>query len=139
VLGEELALGLVLGELGLELGEADDAGDALAQGLGELVRGDEVLVGALGVGRDETDGGRLVLVEGVRQADLAGLQARLVDDVALGRQRQPDGRLLGGLLAALVVEEVALGRLLGLLLGCLLDVCDERLGGFQGLGMIFRG
>lgn len=37
VLGEELALGVVLAVLGLELAKVDDAGDALAQLRGELV------------------------------------------------------------------------------------------------------
>lgn len=60
VLGEELALGLVLAELGLDLREVDDTGDTIAQLGGELVAVDNVLVGALGVGGDEADGGGLV-------------------------------------------------------------------------------
>lgn len=91
VLGEELALGLVLAVLCLELGDVDDAGHLLAQLGGEVVRGDNVLVGALGVGGDEADGGLGRGVEAVRQRDLAGLQASLVGNVSLGGEREPDG------------------------------------------------
>ena len=99
VLGEELALGVELAELGLELAKVDDAGDALAQVGGEALVGYNVLVGALRVGDDEADLGRLVGVERVRERDLAGLQAGLVGDVALGAQGEPDGRLCDILLA----------------------------------------
>ena len=133
MLGEELALGVVLAELGLELGEADDAGDALAQVGGESLVVEEVLVGALGVGRDEADGDGLVRVERVRQGDLAGLEAGLVRDVALGGQGEPDGRLVDVGLALGVVEDVLLGGLVRLLLGGLFDVREQGLGGFEGL------
>jgi hypothetical protein len=106
VLGEELALGLVLAVLCLELGDVDDAGDLFAQLGGEVVRGDDVLVGALGVSRDEADGGLLGGVEAVREGDLAGLEASLVGDVSLGGQGEPDD-LVG--VAFGVFEEVALG------------------------------
>lgn len=123
MLGEELALGVVLGELGLELGDVDDAADALAQGLGKFGRGDNVLVRALGVGGDEADGQVLVGVERVRQRDLAGLQLGLVGNVALGRQRQPDGGLGGETaLVVLIGEQIALRGRLGGFLGGLLDV-----------------
>jgi hypothetical protein len=130
VLGKELALGLVLAKLGLDVGKVDDTGDALAQLSGELVRGDNVLVGALGVRGDEADGGRLVRVERVRQGDLAGLQAGLVGNVALGGQVEPDGLGRG---LGIVLEQVALGRLAGLLLRGLLDVREEGLGRLEGL------
>ncbi len=123
VLGVQLALGVVLGELGLEVGDVDDAADALAQGLGEGGRGDNVLVGALRVGGDEADGQVLVRVERVRQRNLAGLQAGLVGNVALGGQRQPDGRLGGeAFLVVFIGEQVALVGGLGGFLGGLLDV-----------------
>jgi hypothetical protein len=111
--------------------EVDDTGDALLQLSGELLRGDNILVSTLGVRGDQADGGRLVRVDGVRQGDLAGLQAGLVGDVTLGGEGQPDG--LGDRLLV-ILEQVALGRLVGLLLRSLLDVCEQRLGRLQGLG-----
>lgn len=125
VLGKELPLGLVLRKLGLELGDVDDAPDALAQARGELVRGYNVLVCALRVGGDEADGNVLACVERVRQRDLAWLEACLVGDVALGCQRQPDGRLVGETFVGVVFiifEEVALGGCFRGFLGGFLDV-----------------
>lgn len=133
MLGVELSLCLVLRELGLELAEVDDSGDALGQRGGEVLGGNNVLVGALRVGRQEADGGGLVGVERVRQDDLAGLEAGLVGDVALGGQVEPDG-LLNGLVV--VVEEVAFCGLGGLVLGQLVDVREEGLGGFEGLSSV---
>jgi len=66
----------------------------------------------------------------VRQRDLAGLQAGLVGDVALGGEGEPDGRVLG----LVVLEQVLLGGLVGALLGRLLDVREQRLGRLEGLG-----
>jgi hypothetical protein len=66
----------------------------------------------------------------VRQRDLARLQAGLVGDVALGRERQPDCLFR---VAVVVFEKVALGRGLGLFLGGLFDVCEEGFGGFESL------
>ena len=145
VLGEELALGLVLAELGPQLGVIDDAGDAAAQGGGEFARRDDVLVGALRVRGDEADaqqGGVVDAGQRVRQGDLAGLQAGLVGDVALGGQGQPDGGVLQGVFDVVVVvalEEVALGGgVVCFLLGGLLDVCEQSFGGFEGLRRLGR-
>jgi len=74
VLAEQLALSLVLLELGLEVGEVDDASDLGPQLLRELV-GDGVLVPALGVGGDEADAQLFGGVEGVREGDLSWLEA----------------------------------------------------------------
>ena len=139
MLGEELALGLVLAELGPQLGVVDDAGDAAAQGGREVTGRDDVLVGALGVRGDEADaqqGGVVEAGQRVRQGDLAGLQAGLVGDVALGGEGQPDGGVLQGVLDVVVIvaEEAALGGgVVCFLLGGLLDVCEQCFGGFESL------
>lgn len=135
VLGVELALGLILLPLGLELADIDDAGDALAQRLGEVVGGDNVLVGALGVGGDEAYRGLLVRVERVREDDLAGLEAVGVGDVALRGEGQPDGG--AGEVVFGVGEEVLLAGLLRLGGRGLLDVGEQRLGCLQGLCCFF--
>lgn len=74
VLGEELALGLVLPEFGGQVLQVNDAGDALSQFLGEFIRGYDVLVVSLGVGDDQADGRLRVVVQGVGENDFARLQ-----------------------------------------------------------------
>ena len=134
MLGEELALRLILGELCLELGDINDSANLLAQLSGELLRGYNVLVGALGVGGDQTDGEGLVfVVESVRKLNLTGLQTSLVDNVALGGQSQPHGGIGGEFVVVIVGEEVLLGRLGFSLGGGLLDGAEESFGGFEGL------
>lgn len=87
---EKLALGLVCLELGLEMADVDDARDAVTQVLGELLRGDNVLVVALGVGDDDADGRLVIGVQGVGKDDLGGLQTVCVGDVLLGGESKPD-------------------------------------------------
>jgi len=129
VVGKELALGLVRLELCLDVCDVDNAGDALAQVLGELLRRDHVLVRSLRVGCDQADGGLLVGVQGVREDDLVGLETVRVVDVRLGGQGEPHWRLCNDCL--FIGEQVLLARRWG---GSgLLDVGDERFGGFQGL------
>ena len=134
MLREELALSLVARVLCLELGHINDASDALAERHRELVISNDVLVSSLGVGGDEADCALLVVVEGVWEADLAGLEASVVGDVTLSSEVEPDGGLAGQLLVVAVCEQVAL--VCGGLdfLGCFCDVGEQRLGSFQGLG-----
>lgn len=140
VLGGELALGLVLLKLGRQVLEVDDARYALAQGVGEGVVGDEVLVVALGIRDNKADGGLVAFaaLDWVWQRNLGWLQLLGVMDVALGRNGQPDGRLgeredLVVVIVVGYVENVLLGRVGGGLGGSLLDVCQESLGGLERL------
>lgn len=135
VLGRELALGLVLLVLGGQVLQVDDAGDALAQVLGEVIRGDDVLVVTLGLGDDQADGGLGVVVQRVGEDDLGGLQLLGVVDVSLGGDGQPDGGLGDGEGFVVVgdIEDVLFGGVGGVVLGRLLDVCQERFGRFQCL------
>lgn len=71
----QLALGFEALVFGLQLADADDAGDALAEVGGEGRVGDDVFEGALGVGDDEAEGGVWAGVEGVGEGDLAGFEA----------------------------------------------------------------
>ena len=72
-------------------------------------------------------------MQAVRQHNLARVQLGLVGNVALRRQRQPDGRL-GRVLLVVIGEQALLGRrVLRRLLGRLFDVRKQGLGGFEGL------
>ena len=137
VLAEQLALALEGRVLLLEFLNANDALDVLAEGGGEGRLGDHVLVLALRVGGDQANA-QSGLASGlgvdvrVRQDDLAGLQALLVDNVLLGGEDEPDGDILG--LVVVGVGEQALllfGGRLGLDIG--LDLFHEGLGSAQGL------
>lgn len=126
---EQLALGLVCLELGLEVGNVDDAGDAVAQVLGELFRSDNVLVVALRVGDDDADGRLVIGVQGVGEDDLGGLQTVGVGDVLLGGEGKPDRGLGNGRL--LIGEKVLGNGSRGG--GGLLDVGEEGLGSLGDL------
>jgi hypothetical protein len=72
------------------------------------------------------------------------LEAGLVDNVALGGESQPDGRLVGvfraqGGVGGGVVEEVAFLCVESLLVGRLFDVCEESFRGFEGLMLLSWG
>lgn len=130
---EQLALGLVCLEFGLEVADVDDAGDAVAQLLRELLGGDNVLVVALGVGDDDADGRLVIGVQGVGKDDLGGLQTVGVGDVLLGGESKPDRGLGDGRL--LIGEKVLGNGSRGG--GGLLDVGEEGLGGLGDL-LIWR-
>ena len=130
---EQLALGLVCLELGLEMGDVDDAGDAVAQVLRELLRSDNVLVVALGVGDNDADGGLVIGVQWVGKDNLGRLQTVGVGDVLLGGESKPDRGLGDG---RLLIGEEVLGNG-GRGGGGLLDVSEEGLGGFGDL-LIWR-
>jgi hypothetical protein len=67
----------------------------------------------------------------MRQRDLAGLETGGIPDVALRCERQPDGCL--GLGVVWVGQKILF--LAVAILGSLLDVGEECLGGFEDLGM----
>ena len=124
--------------LALELLNANDALNVLAEGSGEGRLGDQILVLALGVGSDQADAqGALSSGLGVdvrvRQDDLAGLQALLVDNVLLSGEHEPDGHVVVGIVAVGIGEQALLlvGSRLGRNVG--LDLAHESLGGLQSL------
>ena len=102
MLSKQLALRLVLVELGLDLCDTNDTGDASAELGGEGGRGDQVFVGALRIGSDEADGLCCSGVDGVWEADLSRLQALGVDDVLFGGQGEPDRGLAGLLVIGII-------------------------------------
>lgn len=130
---EQLALGLVCLELGLEVGNVDDAGDAVAQVLGELFGSDNVLVVALRVGDDDADGRLVIGVQGVGEDDLGGLQTVGVGDVLLGGKGKPDWGL--GNSRLLIGEKVLGNGSRGG--GSLLDMGEKGLGSLGDL-LIWR-
>lgn len=119
MLREQLATALETLVAGLELGESDDLLDARGEFLGESGVGNDILEAALGVGSDHADAERWRRVEGVRNSDLAGLQAVLIYDVLLGGKEQPHSLVVdrGILIIGVIVTNQGLfGRRLLLLL-----------------------
>lgn len=73
MLAEQLALGLIRLEFGLEVTDIDDSADLGPEVLGELV-GDRILVEPLGVSGDKADANLFTGVERVRKNDLSRLK-----------------------------------------------------------------
>lgn len=91
---------------------------------------------ALGIRADDADAQLGVGVEGVREHNLAGLEAARVDNVSLGGQSQPDGLLVQrGLVVGAGSQQVLLVGLFCLLLGSLLHMRQER---FRSLERLVR-
>ena len=131
MLSEELALGLVLRVLRLNLLNTDNSANAGAQLGWERWVCDKVFVGALWVGGDEADSLGWGGVDWVWEGDLSWLQAAGIDNVLLGGESEPDWGLGG--LVLVVADEGLLGLLGGGGFVIVADVLEECLGGLQGL------
>lgn len=120
VLRKQLAAALKALVTSLQLAETDDLVDAGGNFFGENGVGNDVLDTALGIGSDQTDAEGWGRVEGVRDADLSGLQAVLVDNVLLCGEDEPDSLVVDRclLIIGVVVTNQSLlsGRLLLLFL-----------------------
>ena len=132
VLGEEFALGFVLLVFLLEFVNAHDFGDALGEFGGEGGRCNDIFVGALGVGDDETDGRGGRGVEGMGDGYFSGLELGLVADVFLCSEGKPDGRGFG-VVVVVFGEEILSPSLFGLFGLAARDVFEECSGCFQYL------
>lgn len=132
VLGKEFALGFVLLVFLLEFVDADDFGDALGEFGGEGGGRNDIFVGALGVGDDETDGRGGRGIEGVGDGYFGGLELSFVADVFLGSESEPDGC---GFCVVVVVfsEEILSPSLFGFFGLAGRDVLEECSGCFQYL------
>jgi len=93
-------------ELFAQLRDSDDLGD----GVCDAGRSNEIFVVALRILDDEADGDSLLVQEGVRKADLRGLELLLVCDVFLAGEDQPQrNRIVGRVL--FVGKKVGFGGL----------------------------